>query len=183
MNRLISIFTFSACLAFAQEPAAIRLKIVKSAPFSAQVQTESIQTLRDDNRVTLTSSALIARDSEGRTRREQVGAGTVFMSDPLLGAAYVIDARTKTARRYALPFAEADGAEKAASPALKSEALGTNVIEGLPVEGTRLTRVVAAGEAGNEHSIEVTSEAWYSSDLQIVLSSRTLDPQANPPTN
>lgn len=177
MNRIISIFALSVCFGFAQDVGAIRLKIVKSAPFSAQVQTESIQILRDDNHVKHTSSATVARDSEGRTRREQVGSGIVFLSDPLLSSAYVLDARTKTARKYALPFAEADGVEKSASPDVKREELGTNVIEGLPASGMRLTRTIADGEAGNERSFDVTSEAWYSVDLQIVLSSRTLDPR------
>ena len=176
MNRIILMLAVSACLALAQDGSAIRLKLVKNAPFSAQAQTESIQTLPDGNRVTHTSSATIARDSEGRTRREQVSGGVVFIYDPVLGAAYVLDARTHSARRFALPATGTD------NPALKGESLGTSIIATLSAEGTSLTRVISAGESGNDQPIEIKSEAWYSRDLQIVISSRTVDPRTGEST-
>src|SRR5262245_17145353 len=46
-------------------------KTVKGAPYSATATTESVQTLKDDNRITRTTTALVYRDSEGRTRTEQ----------------------------------------------------------------------------------------------------------------
>src|SRR5262249_23148104 len=46
-------------------------KLVKGAPYSAQVLTESVQTLADGNRIVRRSNAAVYRDSEGRTRREQ----------------------------------------------------------------------------------------------------------------
>ena len=176
MNRIILMLAVSACLALAQDGSAIRLKLVKNAPFSAQAQTESIQTLPDGNRVTHTSSATIARDSEGRTRREQVSGGVVFIYDPVLGAAYVLDARTHSARRFVLPATGTD------NPALKGESLGTSIIATLSAEGTSLTRVISAGESGNDQPIEIKSEAWYSRDLQIVISSRTVDPRTGEST-
>ena len=43
----------------------------KNAPFSADMVTETAQTLADGNHIKQTSTAHFSRDSEGRTRREQ----------------------------------------------------------------------------------------------------------------
>ena len=86
-------------------------KIVKGAPYSAQAVTESVQTLPDGNRIVNKWAAAVYRDSEGRTRREQtlkaIGpfasgseqAMTVFISDPVAGASYTLDAQAQTARK------------------------------------------------------------------------------------
>ncbi|HYG81824.1 MAG TPA: hypothetical protein VD861_15610, partial [Pyrinomonadaceae bacterium] len=86
-------------------------KVVKGAPYSAQAVTETTRTLADGNRIKRETSASVYRDSEGRTRRDQelgaVGpfavAGeprkTVFINDPVAGAHYVLDPRTRTARK------------------------------------------------------------------------------------
>jgi len=60
---------------------------------------------------------------------------------------------------------------------VKTESLGQQTIEGIPATGTRTTRTIAAGAIGNEQPIEVTSETWYSSDLQMVVMSKHNDPQ------
>lgn len=46
-------------------------KVVKGAPYTANAVTETTQTLGDGNRIVNKSTALLARDSEGRTRREE----------------------------------------------------------------------------------------------------------------
>ena len=45
-------------------------KVVKGAPYSAQAVTETTQVLPDGNRINRKNVSTIARDSEGRTRRE-----------------------------------------------------------------------------------------------------------------
>jgi hypothetical protein len=86
-------------------------KVVKGAPYSAQAVTESVQALADGNRITHKNTAQVYRDSEGRTRRDQtVGAvgpyaaagdpvQTFFISDPVAGVDYILDQRSKTARK------------------------------------------------------------------------------------
>jgi len=86
-------------------------KVVKGAPYSAQAVTETTRTLSDGNRIRNKNSASIYRDSEGRTRRDQeLGAvgpwavpgepqQTIFINDPVAGANYVLDPRTRTARK------------------------------------------------------------------------------------
>ncbi len=50
-------------------------KPVKSAPYSAESVSETVQTLADGNRIVRSSRAKVYRDSEGRTRRESDGRG------------------------------------------------------------------------------------------------------------
>jgi hypothetical protein len=86
-------------------------KVVKGAPYSAQAVTETTHTLADGNRIVRRNTANVYRDSEGRTRRDQtIGAigpfatqgeppMTFFIQDPVAGVHYILDPRTKTARK------------------------------------------------------------------------------------
>ena len=90
-------------------------KVVKGLPYSAEAVTEVTQTLNDGNRIVRKSTASIYRDSEGRTRREQTlnsigpfatsgdAPQTLFINDPVAGVNYVLDPRTRTARKIQLP--------------------------------------------------------------------------------
>src|SRR5579871_4713934 len=115
----------SGILAFAQEPAPPRHggdffdvharmgmeKLVKGAPYSAQSATQFTQTLADGSHIQRTITASVARDSEGRTRREQtigaIGAlagsteprKEVFIHDPVAGSSYMLDPVAHTARQ------------------------------------------------------------------------------------
>jgi len=57
------------------------------------------------------------------------------------------------------------------------EQLGKQTIEGVEAEGTRTTVTIAAGEIGNERSIQIVSERWYSPELQVVVMTRHSDPR------
>lgn len=59
----------------------------------------------------------------------------------------------------------------------KKESLGTQTIEGVEAEGTRMTTTIPAGEIGNEQPIEMVSESWYSAELQTVIMSKHSDPR------
>lgn len=86
-------------------------KVVKNSPYSAEAVTETTRTLGDGNKIKHTNTASVYRDSEGRTRRDQeLGAvgpwampgepqQMVFINDPVAGANYVLDPRTRTARK------------------------------------------------------------------------------------
>lgn len=99
-------------------------KVVKGAPYSAQAVTEVTQTLADGNRIVRKSTASVYRDSEGRTRRDQMlgsigpfaAAGdppqTFFINDPVAGFNYVLDPRTHTARKLPLPRIERISGDK-----------------------------------------------------------------------
>jgi len=64
----------------------------------------------------------------------------------------------------------------------RNESLGTQVVEGVPAEGTRTVGTIPVGQIGNERPIEVTSEQWYSKELQMTLTSRRLDPRTGETT-
>ena len=70
---------------------------------------------------------------------------------------------------------EAMAATNAEKPIV--EALGTQFMEGVTVEGTRTTMTIPAGQIGNELPINVVSERWFSPDLKVLVMSRQSDPR------
>ena len=59
----------------------------------------------------------------------------------------------------------------------KEESLGKQLVEGVEAEGKRITHTIPAGEIGNERPIEIVSESWYSSELQVLVMTRHSDPR------
>lgn len=86
-------------------------KLVKGAPYSAQVVTETVQVLGDGNRIVRRDTSTVYRDGEGRSRREHtikalgpyVASGevrqTVFIYDPVANASYILNPGDRTARK------------------------------------------------------------------------------------
>jgi hypothetical protein len=62
-------------------------------------------------------------------------------------------------------------------PEVVRESLGTQTIEGLVVEGTRVTRTTPQGAIGNDRPITSVTERWYSPDLQLYVMTKTSDPR------
>lgn len=180
--------------------------VVKNAPYAADIVTESTQTLADGSHIRQSSTAHVARDSEGRTRREQSLAGlralgngaslpqVVFINDPVAGVNYALNPGNKTANKSTSPAGRGRGNGPAPQQAMphaggrpgwgnhpnqnvKTESLGTQVIEGVTAQGTRTTLVVPAGQMGNEQPLTIVSERWYSPDLQTVVLSKRSDPR------
>ena len=58
-----------------------------------------------------------------------------------------------------------------------TEDLGEQVLEGVLAHGTRETSTIPAGALGNQRAIVITSERWYSPDIDAVVSSKTMDPR------
>src|SRR6185503_16289306 len=104
------------------------------------------------------------RDSQGRTRREEVMSGlgpvqvnapkVVFIHDPVAGAAYILNPGKQTAR--VMKHDGMNGMQKMHEKMqkafaaqgeqgdVKTESLGTQQIEGVSAEGTRVTRTIPA---------------------------------------
>ena len=223
--KMCSSFAFlltAAALAWAQNPppgghgrfgaagprflgaeAGVPRRVVKGAPFSGDLVTESTETLADGNRIRQTSTAHLVRDSEGRTRREESLAGlgalaagggaqqVVFIHDPVTGASYAVDPAHKTANKsaWSMPAPRVRSSDAAVeerrerraggvNQSMKTEALGAATIEGLPAQGTRITVTIAAGAIGNEAPIQVVTERWYSADLQMAVLTKRSDPRS-----
>jgi hypothetical protein len=55
--------------------------------------------------------------------------------------------------------------------------LGTQEIEGVQAQGTKTTETIPAGRIGNEKPIVITTERWYSPDLQVDVLVKNSDPR------
>lgn len=91
------------------------------APYSAQAVTQRIQTLADGNRIVQTTTNNVARDSQGRVRREESlpalpgkegseAPRLVMIQDPVAGVHITLDSATKTA--FKMPFEKMKNADK-----------------------------------------------------------------------
>lgn len=69
------------------------------------------------------------------------------------------------------------GAGNFGSATTEVEQLGTMVIEGFTVTGTRRTNTTPAGAVGNDQPIVSSLETWFSNDLQIYLLTVMKHPQ------
>src|ERR1700691_2899906 len=82
-------------------------KLVTGAPYSAQAVTQFTQTLANGDHIQRTTTASIARDSQGRTRMDRSIAGVgalsagesaraIVIHDPVAGVSYALNPATKT---------------------------------------------------------------------------------------
>jgi len=58
-----------------------------------------------------------------------------------------------------------------------TEDLGTQVMEGVQVTGTRSTQTIPVGKIGNDRAIAITTEVWTSPDLKTTVLSKRSDPR------
>jgi hypothetical protein len=178
-------------------------KTVTGAPFSATISTQTTQVLADGNRIDRTTSGTIARDSQGRTRRDmtlpaigpwntsgQAAPHVVFINDRVAGTQYILQPDKKVARKMERLHhgqrggARAGGAQdevqfptgRGDQSNVTTTSLGAQTINGVQAQGTRTTRTVPAGTIGNANAIVITNERWYSPDLQTVVLSKRSDP-------
>jgi hypothetical protein len=63
-----------------------------------------------------------------------------------------------------------------------TESLGADTMQGLSVLGTRVTRTIPAGQIGNTLPILITTDKWYSPDLQIDVMTVHSDPRTGTTT-
>jgi hypothetical protein len=184
-------------------------KLVKGAPFSATASSETTGTLSDGTAIHRTATMTLYRDSQGRSRKELTASGfgplaasgapktMVEISDPVAGVHYGLDATEKVAYKSAIHARpatnsgsvdefhqkmEAHEQAEIAAGTLKKESLGTQVINGVSAEGTRITKTIPAGAIGNDRAFQIVSERWYSPELQIVVKSTHTDPQSGTTT-
>jgi hypothetical protein len=173
-------------------------RVVKNAPYMADLITESVQSLPDGNHIRQASTVKVYRDSEGRTRREQTvnlnGLGSnsnmpalVFINDPVSGLNYALNPKDRTGTRNTW---SRGGGRRGGNPAearpprmngaanVKTEDLGHQTMEGVAVEGRRVTTTIPAGDMGNDQPIVVVSETWYSPELQTMVLSKRSDPRS-----
>jgi hypothetical protein len=160
-------------------------EVVKGKPYSADGITEITQTLSDGNRLSRRLTSHWYRSGDGRLRLEQDTAvlgiwaasggetHTITVLDPSSSTGFTLDPDHMRVEHYAVK----NGSSPPGPAGVKTESLGTRVMEGLTAQGTRSTLVIPAGQIGNTLPIEVVDESWYSPDLQVVLMTRHHDPR------
>jgi hypothetical protein len=118
--------------------------------------------------------------------------------DPVAGCIYYLDVAKRVAHRVELqqpiktltppeglvfPMAApvmmigARGENQSARPKMSSERLGTQVIDGIQIQGTRTTTTYAVGTMDNDNPISAITETWTSPELNAVISSKISDPR------
>jgi hypothetical protein len=174
-------------------------KTVTGAPFTASFSTETTQVLADGNQIQRSTTGSIARDSQGRTRRDttlptigpwaassQPAPKFSFINDPVAGVQYTLDENRKVAHKMSADVHEGHVFKKHVLGATFAEeqqketttaSLGTQRINGVSATGTRTTRTIPAGEIGNQKPIVITIEKWYSADLQETVMTKRNDPR------
>jgi hypothetical protein len=178
---------------------------VKGVPFSADTISETARVLQDGNHINQVTHGKIYRDSEGRTRNESstMMPGLeefqhVNIHDPVQQVFIFFSTRGEkvatvhhmdSLAHSVFPPPQARVAAKPLTPRPSTEGqpcpvppaavdLGTKVIEGFMVVGTRRTHTIEAGKMGNEKPIVTITDSWYSDELHEVLLSETDDPQS-----
>ena len=174
-------------------------KVVTGVPMSGDLIVTRDTTLADGNHIHTENQTKVYRDADGRIRREigfelntpTTGAAKrnmIVITDPVAGKRYVLNPQNKTAHVMPLhlptkwqgpPPPDGEAGPKWAKhddANFNREQLGTKTVNGLQAEGTRMTRTIPAGKIGNEKPIEVVTDRWYSTDLQLPLTTTHTDP-------
>lgn len=103
-------------------PLGLGEQVVMNAPYSAEGVTEVVQTLADGNRIERRSTVQMARDSSGRTRREQgvavigslVGGASpshISVVNPVEHVTLIIDPSSRTVHKLRMPVLDARATE------------------------------------------------------------------------
>ena len=176
--------------------------VIKGVPFQAEVRVNSLAPQRDRTITTRTSTYMIYRASDGRTRRDPEGGSVSLVNHPVEGS-YLLNHRGKTVRKVievqeAAPTTLADPGTRGTAPGFKTigqqpqgtgnhvrnksiqvmkDSLGKREIEGVLAEGTRFVRTISLGAFGNEKPIEITTEEWYSVELHTMVAITISDPR------
>jgi hypothetical protein len=153
-------------------------KPVTGAPYSATAVTETTQVLSDGNRIVNKMESQLARDGQGRTRRQEMMSNIgplatsapkmAFINDPVGKVSYVLDLNDKTAQVIKVP----DAGQASAGPTI---AISAPHIEKLPVdaqEGAIQKRmIIAGGGPGGEQRV------WVNNDNPSAVKTESLGTQ------
>jgi hypothetical protein len=173
-------------------------KTVAGAPFSASLSTQTTQVLADGNRIERGTTGMLARDSQGRTRRDmtlpaigpwatsgKAAPHVILLNDPVAQAHYILEPDQKIARKLPSFPGLRNRLDRMPPPptvvqnrnGVTTTSLGTRTQDGLTLEGTQTRRTIPAGAIGNERPIEILVERWFSPELQVNVMIKRNDPR------
>lgn len=133
-------------------------KVVKGAPYSAEVITETNQPLADGNVISKKTTGHVYRDGEGRTRQESGAPGkemSVFINDPVGGNHIVLNPGTK--RAVVNPRAHVFTQDKKNKQVVKLDGTEVRVEDGkVFIDGREVTggKTIVKSKAGKEVKVE-----------------------------
>lgn len=163
-------------------------QVVRGKPFSATEERRSLQVLQNGTRIENNQTNRLFRDSQGRTRVEEMNGKTTIL-DPVAGFQVELDPAAKTSRRvpgYQLALSvyqrriETTAAAQTALGGVAAETaenLNPQVVNGVLAQGVRTTMTIPKGQIGNDREIKVITERWVSNDLQMLIKSTNSDPR------
>ena len=148
---------------------------VKSAPYSATINNESVQTLTDGNRIVQTNTGTVSRDSQGRTRQDaalpaigNLSAASaphlVFIQDPVAGTSYTLNLTDKTAWKNPMSPGGTDGPGAAVGTFFIQRAIGPPPVPPPAHPMIALTKHLAADE-----QLEANTESLGSQTMEGVV--------------
>jgi len=171
---------------------------VPSVPFSAVVQQEMVQILKDGTSFQRKTTAVIARDVQGRIHNEsrevlpisssrQPMLLRIHIYDPYTRLNTFLDVHTHIARQSILSapaamvppsnWAQRETGESRASPNEQFEDLGINELTGIEVHGYQRTVTLSNKTSGTGQSVVIIDEYWYSDELRINMLAKHSDPR------
>ncbi|MCU1342105.1 MAG: hypothetical protein JWN92_1528 [Candidatus Acidoferrum typicum] len=181
-------------------------KTVTGKPFQAKFTITRVETL-PNNSITNTVTGVLARDGDGSTYRDVTlpaigpwaSAGKpqefIFIKNVAKQMNYMIDVSKGTYREFSSQARNASGGDhkpgwgphggaKGGGPGNETVTDNPSATYSDPATGTsykvddkKVTRTIPAGEIGNQNEIVITSERWYSADLDLVLQETRSDPR------
>jgi hypothetical protein len=171
----------------------IKILPITGKPFSGVDSVEWTRTLEDGTVMSTHLDAKMARDAQGRIYRERVSfvpansdeksrIKETFLMDPIAHTRTVCNNATRRCEVTGyyertsftlMPVGPFDNGKRY----LTRESLGSDMIDGLNVNGTRETITISPGVVGNSQNLVTTREFWYSPDLEINLSVTRKDPR------
>jgi hypothetical protein len=171
----------------------VELLSIPGKPFSGKSNIEWTRTAEDGTKVVVLLQATLARDSQGRMYRERrsfvpLGSGErsrlneVHLYDPVSRTQALCSARTFecviTDYSPVTTFTPSPAGSYAnGTRLLERKSLGGDVMEGMNVMGTRETRTIKEGTAGNDRPLVSTREFWYSPELETNILVTRVDPR------
>jgi hypothetical protein len=185
----ISLFTYLCLITFSNASGQfLPVPPVSGAPFSAdEIQLENPSP--NVHNVLPMKAIAVYRDSAGRTRievsvpRDPTGNPNLVIDDPVANVTYMIDERNKFVRRLTFPsprpIPSAHETPKNSSAMVMmfpgsqniqttTESLGNQLIQGISVEGKRITSTSPQTFPGCDKNTSIT-ESWYSRELWLTL--------------
>jgi hypothetical protein len=180
-------------------------KTVTGKPFQAKFRIKRVVTLAN-NTITNNVTGVLARDSDGSTYRDvtlsEIGrlesSGKprefVYIKNVTKMTDYIIDVPRGTYREFPSRPRDSAGGDRAPDwtpQAGPKGGTGTDTVVDNPsatysdpgtgatykVDDRKVTRTIPAGTIGNQNDIVITSERWYSPDLDLVLQETHNDPR------